>query len=76
MAHNGYSAKVSLRLVVDNTTLQLSHVEPNGLVVMGECEQIPECNGDLIIKIGERETKSAVYLPQGISGPRELVPYF
>jgi hypothetical protein len=45
-------------------------------MVTGECEQVPECNGELIIKIGEQETKSAVFLPQGIPGPRQKVAFF
>jgi len=76
MAYNGYSAKVSLRLAVGETTLELSHVGRSWLIVMGECGQFPECKGDLIIKIGERETKSEVFLPHGIPGPRQKVAFF
>lgn len=76
MASNGYSARVSLRLVVAGHSFELSHVGSGGLIVRDDCGQLSECNGDLIIKVGERETKKSVFLPNGIPGARCLVPFF
>lgn len=71
---HGYSANVALTLVVNGLRLAISHLEPNGIVVRDPCEPIPPGKAKIYFKIDGSTKRRRVYLPEGVSGPRQLVP--
>ncbi|WP_442483939.1 hypothetical protein [Aeoliella sp. SH292] len=71
----GYSASVSLRLVVGGAAIALSHVGPTELVVRGECVSIGPCNGQLQVIVDGQVSSKPVFLPFGISGPGQRIKY-
>ena len=71
----GYSAKVSLSLVVDGLELQLSHVGPKDVIIRSECHPIPPTDAKLIIKVDDSTIVDDVFLPFGIKGARDRVVY-
>jgi hypothetical protein len=73
---NGYSARVSLALVVDGKTIPLSHVGPNVVSVRGTVEAIPPTRARIVINIDESSKALDVFLPNGISSASYDVAYF
>jgi hypothetical protein len=66
--YQGYSAKVSLSLIVGDTTLGLSHVGPSGIIVREPCDPIPPCDAKIVVTIDASVSVKNVYLPHGIAG--------
>jgi hypothetical protein len=76
MAHyNGYSANVSLSLLIDEAVLSLSHVGPSFIVVQDECKPIPAGDAEIVIKVDQSEDKYKIFLPYGVPGPRQVVQF-
>jgi hypothetical protein len=73
--YQGYSAKVVLTLKVGEQRLALSHLGPTEMVVRDSCDPIPPGDAKILIQVDERKTKRRVYLPEGVPGPRQLVPF-
>jgi hypothetical protein len=73
---DGYSAKVALRLLINDVKLALSHVGGSGLVVKDECQPIPAGPAKLIINVDDSVETREIFLPHGIPGPRQPVPFF
>jgi hypothetical protein len=71
-----YSAKVALTLIVKGAPINLSQVGPSEIVVLDDCEPIPPCEAELRIRVDNSRKKKRIYLPMGIPGPRQPVPYF
>ncbi|HVU87228.1 MAG TPA: hypothetical protein VHD36_07900 [Pirellulales bacterium] len=70
----GYSAEVSLRLIVNGQTLVLSQVGPADFVVRAPCDSIAEsCDAELVISVDGNVKARHVFLPQGVQAG--LVPY-
>jgi hypothetical protein len=65
-----YSAKVALKLVVGGSSLALSHVGPNEIIVRDECDPIPSGNARLLIRVDDSKKCRDIFLPHGIPGPR------
>lgn len=70
----GYSANVALTLVINGLRLALSHLEPHGIVVRDNCDPIPPGEANIFLKIDGTTKRRRVYLPEGVPGPRQLVP--
>src|SRR5690606_14904074 len=71
----GYSASVSLRLIVGGAAISLSHVGPTELVVRGECVSIGPCDGQLQVIVDGQVSSKPVFLPFGIAGSGQRVKY-
>jgi hypothetical protein len=72
--YGGYSAEVSLRLIVKGQTLVLSQVGPADFIVRAPCDPITEsCDAELIISVDTNVKTRQVFLPQGVQAG--LVPY-
>jgi hypothetical protein len=71
----GYSASVSLRLIVGDATLSLSHVGPTEFVVRDEHASLGPCEGQLQVIVDGQTSSKQVFLPFGISGPGLRVKY-
>ena len=69
---DGYSAQVSLMLLVNGMSLALSHVEPSEIRVRDSCVAIVDgCNAQLVITVNGRSESKSIFLPSGIrSGER------
>ncbi len=73
----GYSAKVTLTLIVDGVSYVLSHVGPSKVLVRRELvEPVPPCNADLIITVDDRRKVHRIFLPFGTRANERSVPYF
>jgi hypothetical protein len=73
----GYSTDVSLTLVLeDGARLRVSHVGPSGLIVCGDCPKVPSGHAILIVSIDGKRKKHPIVLPEGITGPETLTPFF
>ena len=70
-----YSAKVVLTLIVSGTSLALSHVGPNEIIVRDACEPIPACDAKLLIRVDRSKRCREVFLPHGIPGPNVPVMF-
>jgi hypothetical protein len=70
-----YSAKVVLTLVMGGTTLALSHVGPNEIVVRDNCEPIPPGDAKLFIRVDDSKKCRDIFLPHGIPGPNQPVMF-
>ena len=74
-AHNGYSSKVALTLLIDGMKLALSHVGSRNFVVRDPCEPRPAGDAEIVIEINDSAERYNVFLPHGLPGPREMVEY-
>jgi hypothetical protein len=75
MALTPYSAKVVLTLIVGGTSLALSHVGPNEIIVRDECGPIPAGDAKLYIRVDDSKRVRDIFLPHGIPGPRVPVMF-
>ena len=75
IAHNGYSSKVALKLLIGGRTLALSHVGSSRFVVRDKCDPQPPGDAELVIEVNESAESCQVFLPFGLPGPGELVEY-
>jgi hypothetical protein len=72
--YTGYSAEVSLRLIVNGKALVLSQVGPSDVVVRAPCDTIADsCNAELVITVDGNIKTRQVFLPHGVQAG--LVPY-
>jgi hypothetical protein len=71
-----YSANVALTLMVNGQFIKLSQVGPSELVVLDECDPIQPGEAELRIRVDGSRRMKRIYLPMGIPGPRQPVPYF
>jgi hypothetical protein len=62
----GYSADVSLRMLVAGSTYELSHVAPD-FVRLRTPVEIPPSDAEIIVSVDGRESTSRVRLPNGAS---------
>jgi hypothetical protein len=74
-AHNGYSSKVALTLLVDGVKLALSHVGSSKFVVRDHCDPHPAGDAEIVIEVNESAERYKVFLPHGLPGPGQLVEY-
>jgi hypothetical protein len=75
IAHNGYSSKVALTLLIDGQRLALSHVGSSRLIVRDVCDPRPPSDAELVIEVNDSAETYKVFLPFGLPGPGEFVDY-
>jgi hypothetical protein len=75
IANSGYSADVSLSLIVAGKVLPLSHVGPAEVSVRQLSQRVEPCNARIVIQVDDRSKILDVYLPNGISGDSYDVAY-
>lgn len=75
VALDGYSALVVLRLRVGGATLSLSHVGSRNIVVRDECQPIPATDAEILVQVNDTHKVRKVFLPHGIPGPRQPIPF-
>ena len=75
-SRSGYSAKVSLSLIVEGRTVPLSHVGPNEVSVRSLCEAVPPSNAQIVIDVDDSSKTLDVFLPNGILSDSYNVAYF
>ena len=75
IAHNGYSSKVALTLLIDDVTLSLSHVGSSRIVVHDPCDPRPAGDAEIVIEVNDSAERYKVFLPHGLPGPGQLVEY-
>jgi hypothetical protein len=75
IAHNGYSSKIALTLLIDGKELALSHVGSSRIVVRDACDPRPAGNAEIVIEVNDSAERYKVFLPYGLSGAGQLVEY-
>ena len=75
IAHNGYSSKVALTLLIDGRKLALSHVGSSRFVVRDPCDPQPASDAEILIEVNDSAESYKVFLPFGLPGPGQLVEY-
>jgi hypothetical protein len=75
IAHNGYSSKVALTLLIDGSQLALAQVGSSQLVVRDKCEPRPAGDAEIVIEVNDSAERFKVFLPYGLPGPDQLVEY-
>jgi hypothetical protein len=76
MARNGFSARVSLGLIVEGKRLELSHVGPTKVYVRDRCDPVASnSDAELVITVEDRTDTKKVCLPHGIPNAPQWVPY-
>jgi hypothetical protein len=75
LAHNGYSSKVALKLLIDGATFALSHVGSSRFVVRDPCDPRPATDAEIVIEVNDSVETYKVFLPYGLPGPGELIEY-
>jgi hypothetical protein len=75
IAHNGYSSRVALTLVIDGVDLALSQVGSRRFVVRDKCEPLPPCNAEIVIEVNGSAESYKVFLPAGLPGHDQWVEY-
>jgi hypothetical protein len=75
IAHNGYSSKVALTLLIDGQRLALSHVGSSRIVVRDDCEPQPAGDAEFVIEVNDSAETYKVFLPFGLPGPNQMVEY-
>ncbi|TWT85764.1 hypothetical protein Pla123a_05710 [Posidoniimonas polymericola] len=72
---NRYSAEVSLRLIVGDSSYGLSHLGPREFIVRGTCPTIEAGNAEIEVNVDGRNQTTQVFLPHGVPGPDVRVLY-
>jgi hypothetical protein len=75
IAHNGYSSKVALTLLIDGSQLALAQVGSSQLVVRDNCEPRPAGDAEIVIEVNDSAERYKIFLPYGLPGPDQLVEY-
>jgi hypothetical protein len=70
----GYSADVSLHLVLDGHVLPLAQVGPS-YCILREPVQFEPSGGQIVIVVDGREKRVEAFFPQGGSATDPLLPY-
>jgi hypothetical protein len=66
---------VVLTRIVGGTSLALSHIGPNEIIVRDDCGPIPAGDAKLYIRVEESKRARNVFLPHGIPGPHVPVTF-
>lgn len=72
----GHSAKVELRLIVGDKSYSLSHVGAGLVQLRDWVKPVPATKAMIVIIVDENETRHSVWLPCGIPGAVEPIPYW
>jgi hypothetical protein len=75
IAHNGYSSKVALTLLIDGIELSLAQVGSSRFVVRDECRPIPPCDAEIVIEVNGSAERYKIFLPNGLPGHDQWVEY-
>jgi hypothetical protein len=70
--YGAHSAKVKMTLVIDATTLDITHMGPN-YVYLASLVNHPPCEGTIIMEVDDSRREWKVALPHGISKDTERV---
>lgn len=75
IAHNGYSSKVTLTLLIDGMELALAQVGSSRFIVRDQCQPLPPCDAEIVIEVNGSAERYKVFLPGGLPGPDQWVEY-
>ena len=75
IAHNGYSSKVVLTLLIDGMQLALSQVGASRFVVRDKCDLLPPSNAEIVVEVNGSAERYKIFLPNGLPGHDRWVEY-
>jgi hypothetical protein len=65
-SYGPHSAQVKMRLIVNGTTIRITHMGPDFLLVETPTDH-PPCEASISLRVDESERQWQVKLPEGIS---------
>jgi hypothetical protein len=75
IAHNGYSSKVAITLLIDGSELALSQVGAGRFVVRDKCDLLPPSDAEIVVQVNGSAERYKVFLPKGLPGHDQWVEY-